>query len=92
MHQSDFPEYAINDESKLKLQLIISEILGHRNSKWLRYLHVKLILSIYLLTLFRMGEAKSPTPTSFAIATSTNARISTQNFLTISFNPFVTLV
>ena len=31
-------------------------------------------------------------PTSFSSVTSTNIRISPQNFLTFSFNPFTTLV
>ena len=43
-----------------------------------------------ILTLFRMGGAKKPPPppTSFSPVTSTNVRISPQNFLTFSFNPF----
>ena len=40
------------------------------------------------LTLFRIGEAKSPPPTSFSPVTSTNVRINPQNFLTFSVNPF----
>ena len=48
-----------------------------------------------LLTLFRMGGgeecAKEP-PDSFFPVTSTNVRISPQNFLTFSFNPFENLV
>ena len=35
---------------------------------------------------------KSPTPTSFSPITSTNVRISPQNFLTVSFIPFDRLV
>ena len=37
------------------------------------------------------GGAKRP-PTSFSPVTSTNVGLSTQNFLTFSFNPFATLV
>ena len=46
------------------------------------------------LILFRMVGAKSPPPsaTSFSSVTSTNVRISPQNFLTFSFNPFDRLV
>ena len=40
-----------------------------------------------------MGRAKkSLPPTIFSPVTSTNVRISTQNFLTFNFNPFPTLV
>ena len=38
------------------------------------------------LTLFRMGGKKAPS--SFSPVTSTNVGISSQNFLTFSFNPF----
>ena len=34
------------------------------------------------------GGKKAPLPASFSHVTSTNARISPQNFLTFSFNPF----
>ena len=44
------------------------------------------------LTLFRMGEGQKGPPTSFSPVTSANVRISTQNFLTFSFNPFDKLV
>ena len=48
-----------------------------------------------VLTLFRMGGEgggqKGP-PTSFFPVTSTNVGFGPQNFLTFSFNPFVTLV
>ena len=43
-----------------------------------------------MLTLFRTdreGGGGGP-PTSFSFVTSTNVRISTQNFLNFSFNPF----
>ena len=40
-----------------------------------------------VLTLFRMGGVKRP-PTSFSPLTSTNVRISLQNVLNFSFNPF----
>ena len=43
------------------------------------------------LTLFREG-GKKPPPTSFSSVTSANVRISSQNFLTFSFNLFATLV
>ena len=43
----------------------------------------------YSLTLFRMGGTKRP---SFSPVTSTNVGIILQNFLTLSFNPFATLV
>ena len=39
----------------------------------------------------REGEQKAPS-TSFPPVTSTNVGISSQNFLTFSFNPFSTLV
>ena len=53
-----------------------------------------------ILTLFKIGEdggggvcgKKAPSPTSFSSVTSGNLRISPQNFLTFSFNPFATLV
>ena len=45
----DFPEFAINHESQWEFQLSISEILGHHNEGWLRNLHFKFFLSIYLL-------------------------------------------
>ena len=41
----------------------------------------------FLLTLLRM-EGKKATPTRFSPVTSTNVGISSQNFLTFSFNPF----
>ena len=44
-----------------------------------------------MLTLFRVKGPKRP-PTGFFPITSTNVRLSTQNFLTFSFNPFATLV
>ena len=45
------------------------------------------------LTLLRMGEgAKKAPSTSFSRVTSTNVEMSPQNFLTLSFNPFATLV
>ena len=45
------------------------------------------------LTLFRMGEGVAKrSPTSFFPVTSTNVGVSSQNFLTFSFSPFVTLV
>ena len=44
------------------------------------------------LTLFRMGGAKRPLPTSFSSVISTNVRISPQRFLTFSVKPFATLV
>ena len=39
------------------------------------------------------GESPNlpPTPTSVLTVTSTNLRISTQNFLTLIFNPFTTI-
>ena len=46
------------------------------------------------LTLFKIGGGrghKGP-HTSFFPVTSTNVRVSPQNFLTFSFNPFATLV
>ena len=44
------------------------------------------------LTLFRIrGRGAKRPPTNFSPATSTNAGISPQNFLTFSFNPFGTL-
>ena len=50
-----------------------------------------LLINYLNLTLFRMGVQKVPS-TSFSPVTSTNVRISTQNFLTFSFNPFDRLV
>ena len=45
------------------------------------------------LTLFRMGGRRSKRPpTSFSPITTTNARISQQEFLTFGFNPFATLM
>ena len=45
------------------------------------------------LTLFRKGgRAKKAPPTSFSPVTSTNVKISTQNFLAFRFKPFATLV
>ena len=40
----------------------------------------------------RGGGQKGPLPTSFSPVTSTNVGFGPQNFLTFSFNPFVTLV
>ena len=45
----DFPEFAINQELHLRLQLIISEILGHHNQGLPRNLHFKFFLLIDLL-------------------------------------------
>ena len=45
-----------------------------------------------ILTLFRMGGGQKDPPTSFSLVTSTNVRISPQNFLTFSFNHFDRLV
>ena len=47
------------------------------------------ITALRLLTLFKMGGAKR---TIFFPVTFTNVGISPLNFLTFSFNPFVTLV
>ena len=45
-----------------------------------------------LLTLWRTRDPKKlPLPTAFSPVTFTNARISSQNFLTFSFNPFAKL-
>ena len=45
------------------------------------------------LTLFRMGREGAKRPyTSFSSVTPTNVGIRSQNFLTFSFNLFVTLV
>ena len=49
------------------------------------------ILQLPSLTLFRIGGPKRP-PTSFSSIISTNVGISSQNFLTFSFNSFATLV
>ena len=38
------------------------------------------------------GEGAKLPPTSFSPVTSTNVKISPQNFLTFSFNPFATLM
>ena len=38
------------------------------------------------------GDEKAPPATNFSPATSTNVGISSQNFLTFSFNPFATLL
>ena len=38
------------------------------------------------------GEGKKPPPSSFSSVNSANVASSSQSFLTISFNPFVTLV
>ena len=47
----------------------------------------------FQLTLFRMGKNPfPPPPTGFFPVTSTNVELSSQNFLTFSFNPFDTLV
>ena len=48
----------------------------------------------YFLTPFRMGGKKPPTPppTGFFPVTSRNVRISPQNFLNSSFNPFDRLI
>ena len=40
---------------------------------------------------FRKVQEKRP-PTNFSPVTSTNVRISPENFLTFSFNPFATLM
>ena len=45
-----------------------------------------------VLTLFGMGMGKKTTPNSFFPVTSTNEGVSPENFLTFSYNAFVTLV
>ena len=50
-----------------------------------------------LITLFRIGGGggggkKAPSQTNFSNVTSINVGISHQDFLTLSFNPFVILV
>ena len=47
---------------------------------------------VLTLTLFRMEGSKKAPPTSFSPVTSTNVGISSQNFLTFSFNPYDRLV
>ena len=60
---------------------------------WTAFLFFFLENESLTLTLFRMGgEGKKAPPTSFSPVTSTNVRFGPQNFLTFSFNPFVTLV
>ena len=44
----DFPEFAINDESQRKFQLIISDILRHYKKEWRKNLHFRLFLWIDL--------------------------------------------
>ena len=46
---TDCPEFAINQELHLRLQLIISAILGHHNQGLPRNLHFKFFLLIDLL-------------------------------------------
>ena len=49
------------------------------------------LLSLHINPIQDVGGQKSP-PTSFSPVTSTNVRISAQNVLAFSFNPFATLV
>ena len=51
---------------------------------------IKLMTPTLVLTLFRIGVSKKALPTSFAPVVS--RKFSSQNFLTFSFNPLVTLV
>ena len=46
----------------------------------------------YYFNPIQHGGQKAPPPTSFSAVTSTNVWFGPQNFLTFSFNPFVTLV
>ena len=46
---TDLPKIAINQDSQWEFQLIISEIIGHQNQRWLRNFHFKFFVSIYLL-------------------------------------------
>ena len=57
-------------------------------------LYRKIAPGTWLIAPFRMGEHKKPPSpfTKFSPITSTNVVIGPQNFLTFSFNPFVTLV
>ena len=54
-----------------------------------RQISVKIHIS---LTIFRMGVATKVPSTSFSHRISTNVGIYPQNFLTLIFNPFFTLV
>ena len=45
--------------------------------------------TLAILSVFRIGGQKGPL-TSFSLVTSTNVGISHPNFLTFSFNPFIT--
>ena len=62
----------------------------HQISKYIDQIYE---CTVDILTLFRIGEeGKKVPPNSFSSAISANVRISPQNFLTFSFNPFTTLV
>ena len=55
------------------------------------YIRSKQVVSTYVFTLFRMGgEGQKAPSTSFSPATSASVGISPENFLSFSFNPFVT--
>ena len=51
-----------------------------------------LVTGHFALNLFRIEGQKAPSLTIFFLATSINVEISLQNFLTFSFNLFVTPV
>ena len=60
--------------------------VGNLSSKQRVHFHA------YFFKPIQDGEGPKRPPTSFSPATSTNVEISPHNFLTFSFNPFVTLV
>ena len=78
---------------------IFRRLISNRNEKGESKINKPVYLRLLILeigktlTLFRMGEAKSPPPpTSLSFVSSTNVGFGPKNFLTFNFNPFVTLV
>ena len=69
----------------------LAQKLTYTINIWFNFVFDSFFEQDHLLPLFRMGGKKALS-TSFSLVTSTNLGISPQNFLTFSFDPFVTLV
>ena len=85
----------IPDAAKKEIEYVFLYEIVSKNEKYSIRTQLSSNLTIHHLTLFRMGRAKSsppPPPSSCSPVTSTNVGITPKTFLTLSFNPFDTLV
>ena len=87
----------------MKLKRIYMSALGHHSGKSATEIKYNLVMDLsrapalvdliqFPLTLYRMGGGAKRPPISFFLVTSTNVKVSPNNFVTFRFNPFAPLV